>query len=85
MPAALRVSALLFGLMILLTLFPALLGETSPGYWIPIALVYLVVIIFSARLVQSSTRQQDHAAMRILYLSAALGLLVFVITRFNGV
>jgi geranylgeranylglycerol-phosphate geranylgeranyltransferase len=81
---ALRISGLLFAAMVLLTLIPALLGETSLGYWIPILLMDGVIVFFTTRLLKSHTPQQGRAAMRSLYLSASLGLVAFVVSRFTG-
>lgn len=82
--AALRISAALFGLVILLTLVPLWLGETGPGYWVPIAVMDGLIVFFASRLGKSRTREEGHRWMRRLYLSATLGLLAFVVGRFVG-
>lgn len=78
---ALRISGLLFALVILLTLSPILWGETGLSYWLPIALMDAIVIIFTIRLLRSHTSEQGRAAMRSLYLGATLGLVAFLVSR----
>jgi geranylgeranylglycerol-phosphate geranylgeranyltransferase len=80
--AALRISGLLFAGVILLTFLPLFLGETSLAYLVPIAFIDIVIAVFSVRLVRSRTPHEGRRAMRVLYISASLGLLVFLITRF---
>ena len=79
---ALKVSAILLGVVIALTIVPILLGETSPRYWVPIALMDLVIVVFTCRLFQSKTPQEGRQAMRVMYLSATLGLAAFIVGRF---
>jgi geranylgeranylglycerol-phosphate geranylgeranyltransferase len=81
---ALRISGALFGLVILLTFLPILLGERSLFYLLPIAFIDLLIIYFVRRLLKSRTHDEGHASMRGLYLSASLGLLAFLIGRLVG-
>jgi geranylgeranylglycerol-phosphate geranylgeranyltransferase len=80
--AALRVSGLLFGGVILLTLAPALLGETSLGYLIPIAIADGIILFFTLKLLRSQTPEAGRGAMRVLYISLSLALVAFVVGRF---
>ncbi len=81
-PVALRVSRLLFVWVVLLTLVPLALGESRWSYLIPIALMDLVLVVFSGKLVRSQTPAEGRSAMRMMYISATLGLLAFVLARF---
>ncbi|MDR3577874.1 MAG: UbiA family prenyltransferase [Anaerolineaceae bacterium] len=82
--SALRISGGVFGVMILLTFIPVILGETSLRYLIPITIMDGVIILFTYRLLKSISPQQGRAAMRGLYISASLGLIAFIISRFIG-
>ncbi len=79
---ALIVSGILFGVVIVLTFIPMLLGEINPGYWVPIALMDMVIVVFVYRLVKSKTPHEGRQAMRVMYLSATLGLAAFIVGRF---
>jgi len=79
---ALRISKWLFVGVILLTIVPVLLGETSLGYWVPIVLMDGLILFFSGKLVKSQSREEGHRWMRRLYISATLGLIAFVVARF---
>jgi len=81
---ALRISSLLFSVVIVLTIVPILCGETGAGYWIPIAVMDGLIIFFTVKLVKSQTSQDGRSWMRRLYLSATLGLIAFVFSRFIG-
>lgn len=83
-PVALCTSAFLFTVVILLTFIPILLGEISLAYIIPIALMDMIIVVFTIRLLKSATPRQGRASMRVLYISATLGLLAFVLSRFLG-
>ncbi len=82
--SALRVSGVLFVVMILLSLLPVMLGETSLAYILPIGLMDIAIIFFGIRLLKSTTHQQGHQAMRGLYISATIGLVAFILSRFVG-
>lgn len=82
--SALRISGLLFGVMVLLTFFPLFWGETSLAYLIPISIMDMVILYFTYKLLKSLTPQEGRGSMRNLYLSASFGLLIFIISRFVG-
>ncbi len=79
---ALKISAILFGVMILLTLLPILIGETSLAYILPIVIMDIAIVYFLIRLLRSATHQEGHQAMRGLYISATIGLVAFILSRF---
>jgi geranylgeranylglycerol-phosphate geranylgeranyltransferase len=80
--AALRLSAVLFGLVILLTLLPVALGWLGWLYLAIISLTDLLIVFFTARLVTSQTTQAGHKWMRFLYICASIGLLAFLLSSF---
>lgn len=79
---ALRISGALFTAMIGLTLIPIFLGETGLEYILPIAVMDGIVLYFTRKLIHSQTPLQGRKAMRVMYLSATLGLVAFVVARF---
>jgi geranylgeranylglycerol-phosphate geranylgeranyltransferase len=79
---ALRISSLLFGGMIILTLFPVIWGEAGLAYVIPITIMDGLIIFFTYKLVRSPTPQEGHNSMRGLYLSASFGLIVCIFGMF---
>ncbi|WP_129629896.1 UbiA family prenyltransferase [Candidatus Oscillochloris fontis] len=80
---ALRISAALFGFVVLLTLFPW--GALGLAYRIPILITDLLIGFFVIRLLRSQTPTAGRRAMRGLYLSGSLGLLAFLVGVLVGV
>ena len=81
---ALRISAISFGIVILLTLLPIWMGETSLAYIIPILAMDLIIIFLTDRLLKAPTPHAGRAAMRGLYISTTIGLIAFTVSRFLG-
>lgn len=79
---AVRLSALLFGLMIVLTFVPVVWGGLGWLYLLPILVTDGVLVFFVIRLLKSQTPAEGRRAMRGLYISASLGLLVFLVGSF---
>jgi geranylgeranylglycerol-phosphate geranylgeranyltransferase len=79
---ALRVSSLLLVVMIVLTFFPVIWGETGWEYFIPIIITDVLIIFFTYKLIKSLTPQEGHGAMRGLYLSASFCLIAFIFGAF---
>ncbi|MEA4910037.1 MAG: UbiA family prenyltransferase [Anaerolineaceae bacterium] len=77
--AALRLSAILFGLVVVLSFLPAVWGQFGLAYLLPILLMDVLIVVFTVRLLQSRTPEQGRRAMRVLYIGASLGLLAFLI------
>jgi geranylgeranylglycerol-phosphate geranylgeranyltransferase len=77
---ALRISGALFAVMIFLTFVPLFWNQRSLGYWIPIAIMDGVIIFFAVKLIKSTTPNQGRTAMRVLYISATLGLVAFLLS-----
>lgn len=81
---ALRVTVALWGVLILLSLVPALLGWLGPGYLLFIAATDGLILYFSARLLRSQDAVSGRRAMRGVYLGATLCVLGFFIGRLIG-
>lgn len=79
---AVRLSAVLFGLVVVLTFVPLLWGGLGLTYLIPILLMDGLIVYFVVKLLRSQTPAAGRRAMRGLYLSASLGLLAFLIGSF---
>ena len=76
------VSGMLFGVVVVLTLVPVLLGETSLGYLIPITGMDVIILVFTMRMLKSQSPEEGRRAMRVMYISATLGLAAFILSRF---
>lgn len=79
---AVRLSALLSGLMIVLTFVPVVWGGLGWLYLAPILITDGVLVFFVIRLLKSQTPAEGRRAMRGLYISASLGLLAFLAGSF---
>lgn len=80
---ALRVSTSIFVLVILLSLIPFLLGWFNIVYLIPIAVMDLFIGYSAFRLV-GSKGEEGRKYIRLLYLGATFGLVVFLVMRMMG-
>jgi geranylgeranylglycerol-phosphate geranylgeranyltransferase len=78
-PFALTISLLLWSMVILLSLLPAVMGWMGTSYLIIILLTDVILVFFSIRLVKSQTPEAGHKAMRGIYLGATLGLVAFLL------
>ena len=79
---ALRVSASVFFLVVLLGFVPILLGWLDVRYFIIVAVAGLVVAYFAIKLVKSETPEEGRRIMRNIYLSPLFGLLAFIVGNF---
>lgn len=77
---ALRITALLFVLVALLSYVPFVLGWMEVSYLLLVCAINIAVIFFTIRLLKSQTSEEGRSAMRGIYLSILFGILVF-----NGV
>jgi len=80
---ALRVSTFIFVLVILLSLIPFLLQWFNILYLIPIAVMDMFIGYSTYRLVRSK-EEEGRKYIRLLYLGATFGLVVFLIMRLMG-
>jgi geranylgeranylglycerol-phosphate geranylgeranyltransferase len=81
---ALHVTVILWGVVVLLSSLPALMGWLGAGYLVTILITDGVLAYFSVRLLQSQTPQAGRKAMRGAYLGATLGIVAFLVGRFIG-
>jgi geranylgeranylglycerol-phosphate geranylgeranyltransferase len=82
--AALRLSGILFGLVVILTFLPFGLGWLGLNYLVIISITDILILYFMIKLLKSQTPAAGRRAMRGLYLSASLGFLAFLIGSFFG-
>lgn len=80
---ALRVSAFIFVLVILLSLIPFLLQWFNVAYLIPIAVMDIFIGYSTFRLIRSKS-EEGRKYIRLLYLGATFGLVLFLIMRLMG-
>ena len=80
---ALRISASIFVLVILLSLLPFLLGWFNIAYLIPIAVMDIFIGYSTFRLAISKG-EEGRKYIRLLYLGATFGLVVFLVMRMMG-
>ena len=78
---ALRVTALVFGLVILVSIIPYLMGWLGIGYLLMIVVMDLAVIYFTIRLLKSRTPAEGRYFMRRIYLLALFGMLAFILGK----
>ena len=80
---ALSISGVIFGLVILISLLPALLGWLGSSYLVMIAIMDVLIAFFTFKLLNPQTSELgQRAAMRGLYLGALLGMLAFILGQF---
>ncbi|MCD4672520.1 MAG: UbiA family prenyltransferase [Anaerolineaceae bacterium] len=81
-PFALRVTVVMWSVVVLLSLVPAFLGWMGTVYLAAILIIDGVLIYFSIRLLKSQTPEAGRRAMRGAYLGATLGVIAFVLGQF---
>jgi geranylgeranylglycerol-phosphate geranylgeranyltransferase len=81
---AVRVTVVMWGVAVLLTLVPTFLGWMGTVYLVAILIIDGVLIFFSIRLLKSQTPEAGRKAMRGAYLGATLGVIAFLIGKFLG-
>ncbi len=80
---ALRLSAFIFVLVILLSLIPFLLGWFSLIYLFPIAVMDIFIGFSTYKLIRSKN-ERGRKYIRLLYLGATFGLFTFLLMRLTG-
>jgi geranylgeranylglycerol-phosphate geranylgeranyltransferase len=76
---ALRLSSVLFSLVILVSWIPVLLGWMGISYLVLITITDLLILAFTIRLWRSDTPEEGRRAMRGIYLGALFGLLAAIL------
>jgi geranylgeranylglycerol-phosphate geranylgeranyltransferase len=77
---ALRITALSWFLVILISAIPIVFGWMGTAYLITILLMDGLILFFGYRLLTSSTPEEGRKAMRGVYLGATLGLIGFLLS-----
>ena len=76
---AVAVSSFLFGLVILISLIPAIFAWLGARYLLMIFITDALIIVFTIRLLKSETPAEGIKSMRGIYLGALVGMLAFII------
>jgi geranylgeranylglycerol-phosphate geranylgeranyltransferase len=79
---ALRISAVLFLLVIVISLLPVFFNLLGTSYLIIISLTDMVILFFVMKLLTSRTIEQGRSSIRSIYLSALVGMLTILISYF---
>jgi geranylgeranylglycerol-phosphate geranylgeranyltransferase len=78
---ALFISALLFILVILISLQPALWNSFGASYRVIITITDMTILFFVIKLVRHRSIREGRLSIRGIYISATLGLLLFIICK----
>lgn len=78
--SALRISAGIFLLVIVVSLLPFLLGYLGGFYWLPIILMD-AIILFAVRKLLDSSIKNRRPYMRLIYLSASAAMVLLLLVR----
>ena len=78
---ALRISAALFVLVVLLSFVPFILGWMGIPYLIVISILGVLTLVSTFKLASSRTPEEGRRFMRWIYLGALFGMLAFIIGR----
>jgi geranylgeranylglycerol-phosphate geranylgeranyltransferase len=79
---ALRISASIFFLVVLMGFLPIIFGWSETRYLLTIGIAGITVAIFAIRLTKSQTPEEGRRIMRWIYLGPLFGLLAFIIGQF---
>ncbi|UNC92001.1 UbiA family prenyltransferase [Candidatus Contubernalis alkaliaceticus] len=77
----LRLSALLFILVIILSFLPVFWNLLGTSYLIIISIMDLMILYFGIKLLKSQTTKEGRVYIRKLYLSALIGMLAIIISK----
>lgn len=83
-PFALKISSLIFFTVLLLSVLPFLFKWFSTIYLIPIGIMDLSIAYSTSKLVNSKN-EDGRKYIRLLYLGATLGLIIFLLMRLIGI
>ena len=75
---ALRLAGALLGVVVGLSVLPALWGELGPPYLVGILASDVLIAFFTLKLLRSRTTSEGRGPIRALHLSASLGFLAFL-------
>jgi geranylgeranylglycerol-phosphate geranylgeranyltransferase len=75
---ALTISGVCFTLVVLISFVPAVFGWLGISYLVMIAIMDLIICIFTTRLLRSKTSEEGRRSMRQIYMGALFGMLAFI-------
>ncbi len=78
---ALAISGFCFALVVLISFIPVIFSWLGISYLIMIAIMDLIICIFTARLVKSKTPEEGRTSMRQIYMGALFGMLAFIVGK----
>jgi geranylgeranylglycerol-phosphate geranylgeranyltransferase len=78
---ALTLSAIFFGLVILVSSIPVFFAWLGTAYLVVISITDILIAVFTVRLLKSKTPVEGRSAMRVIYIGASLGMLAIILTR----
>jgi geranylgeranylglycerol-phosphate geranylgeranyltransferase len=81
---AIRLAVVCWGLLILLSFFPLLLGVLGWGYLLFILMTDILIVYFSIRLINSPDEKTSRQSTRGIYLGATITLVAFLLGRLAG-
>lgn len=76
---ALAISGTCFTLVVLLSFVPTFFGWLGMSYLFMIAIMDLIICVFTMRLMKSKTPEEGRTSMRQIYMGALFGMLAFVV------
>ncbi len=78
---ALRISAFLFIIAIVLSFLPFIWGLFGIVYLIIISLMDILILFFTIKLIKSKSIETGHVLIRKIYLSGLLGMILIILSR----
>ena len=78
---ALVLSSFLFGLVVLISFIPLLLGWLGLIYLVMIVITDGIIVVYATRLLNSKTPAEGRGAMRRIYLGALVAMLAFILGK----
>lgn len=78
---ALRISASIFGLVIILSFLPVLWNLLGTSYLVIISITDIMILFFGIKLLKSKTIKEGRLSIRAIYISALFGMLAIIISK----
>ena len=79
---ALRISAGVFFLMVLISFIPYILGWLGITYLIIFSLADVVTVFSTVKLLKSQTPEEGRKYMRWIYVGATIGMIAYIVAQF---
>lgn len=78
---ALKISAVLFSLVVFISLFPFIFGWLGISYLLMIVMMDVIIIFSTIKYLRTNNSYKKRKYLRFIYLGATLGLICFIITQ----